>query len=231
MIKHILPFPDGGKHTLRMYFANTTIVDHDTEYKRNNLGFREERDIVEYNDGLVALGCSYTEGTGVDHFNTWPKLLQEKIGSHVYNLGLGGAGLDTFLQLAVNNLQKFEGKYVFLLFFDYLRYNLPIDEGYLFKDDLIHFKGRAFNLFFDNIAIEYNHKVKLLAIESACRMYNKVLIPLNVRDILNQEEVYWYKGNNNPFEPGKDFFHFGNDFHIRVAELMYNSYIKLNNKI
>lgn len=228
LIDHILPFPYGGRHVIRDYFSNTVVVEHDTEYKRNNLGFREERDIGETNDGLVAIGCSYTEGTGVDHFKTWPKLLQNKIGTHVFNLGLGGAGFDNFLQLTVNNLQRFTGKYVFLVFFNYHRFNLPTNKGYLNKDDLVLFRDKAFNVFFDDMAILYNYKVKLLALESACRMHNKILIPLDIRDVLKQRELHWIKGADNPFGPAKDYKHFGDDFHVRVAELMYNSYIKLN---
>lgn len=66
-------------------------------YRYNSHGFRDE----EFDDrpcGL-AFGCSITEGVGIDQASTWPARLTHLMGIHVWNLGVGGTGMDTVYRL------------------------------------------------------------------------------------------------------------------------------------
>jgi len=66
-------------------------------YTYNSFGFRDE----EFDDrpcGL-ALGCSHTEGVGIPQSAAWPSVLGKLSGTHVWNLGVGGSGIDTCFRL------------------------------------------------------------------------------------------------------------------------------------
>lgn len=62
-------------------------------YRYNNHAFRDE----DFDDRIcgIALGCSYTEGVGVAESDTWPSQLTDILGYKVWNLGIGGTGIDT----------------------------------------------------------------------------------------------------------------------------------------
>ena len=65
------------------------IEDHDQSVERIDHP-------IEYNrDSVFALGCSCTWGVGVEREDTWARILQEKIGLPVYNLGVPGGGADS----------------------------------------------------------------------------------------------------------------------------------------
>lgn len=62
-------------------------------YDYNHHGFRD--DDFDDRECALALGCSYTEGVGVAVHQTWPSQLTELVGYKVWNLGIGGVGIDT----------------------------------------------------------------------------------------------------------------------------------------
>lgn len=55
----------------------------------NELGFRESSDIDSA--GIFALGDSFTFGWGVNEQESWPELLEARLGQPVYNLGIHDA--------------------------------------------------------------------------------------------------------------------------------------------
>ena len=67
---------------------NTAIT-----YDYNHQGFRD--DAFDDRPCGIALGCSYTEGIGVAAQDTWPSQLTHLVGFKVWNLGIGGVGIDT----------------------------------------------------------------------------------------------------------------------------------------
>lgn len=66
-------------------------------YAYNSEGFRD----VEFDQrrSILALGCSHTEGVGLLVEQTWPRQLENAIDNKVWNLGVGGAALDTCFRL------------------------------------------------------------------------------------------------------------------------------------
>lgn len=80
------------------------------EYQYNLQGFRsDEFDIRECG---LALGCSFTFGTGLHEHQTWPSLLGKKLNLHIWNLGLGGAAYDTVFRLAQFYIPHLNPKFV-----------------------------------------------------------------------------------------------------------------------
>lgn len=63
------------------------------EYRYNAHGFRDEE--FDTRPCGIALGCSFTEGVGVREQDSWPRKLEVLMGYKVWNLGIGGVGIDT----------------------------------------------------------------------------------------------------------------------------------------
>jgi hypothetical protein len=60
---------------------------------------------------LIASGCSFTFGYGLNDQDTWPWLLQEQLPEyHVVNVGAGGYGTDQALMAAERMVEKNPGK-------------------------------------------------------------------------------------------------------------------------
>jgi len=62
-------------------------------YRFNYQGFRCD----EFDDrpAGMAIGCSHVMGTGNREHETWPHILSQLMGIHIWNLGIGATGLDT----------------------------------------------------------------------------------------------------------------------------------------
>ena len=81
-------------------------------YRYNSEGFRDE----PFDDrpcGL-AFGCSFTEGVGVRIEHTWPRRLTERTGLYFWNLGVGGAAVDTIYRFFNHYIDRFRPKAVIL---------------------------------------------------------------------------------------------------------------------
>jgi hypothetical protein len=78
------------------YYRNVSI-----SYVRNDLGHRckniRDTDLENY---ILFVGCSHTEGIGLELEKTYPYLLSQKMNCDYYNLGIGGSGID----VAIHNL-------------------------------------------------------------------------------------------------------------------------------
>jgi hypothetical protein len=73
------------------------LWDITIQYKFNSEGFRSsEFDQVD----IVALGCSFTMGTGVAQHSTWPAQLAAITHSNIANLGHAGSSNDTAFRFA-----------------------------------------------------------------------------------------------------------------------------------
>lgn len=59
-------------------------------------GFRNQTDLKQYD--ILAIGDSYTEGSGVSDTQAWPVQLATKSEKNVYNLSVSGGHPDTYLE-------------------------------------------------------------------------------------------------------------------------------------
>ncbi len=68
--------------------------DKKIEYKYNSWGYRcKEFDDLN-DDYILTFGCSFTEGIGLDCSDMWTNKLGKKTGLDIFNLGMGGTGVD-----------------------------------------------------------------------------------------------------------------------------------------
>lgn len=67
------------------------------EYRYNNYGFRsdDDWDICHKGKGAMFLGCSITEGIGLNIEQTWGYRMSKILGGKFYNLGQSGTGIET----------------------------------------------------------------------------------------------------------------------------------------
>ena len=93
-------------------------------YKYNSHGYRtQEFDTVK--PSMLCLGCSFTEGVGVNIQDTWSAHLQERFSEHnVYNLGIGGCSGDTVTRTlySIGNMLNIDT--VFILWPHFYRYEV-----------------------------------------------------------------------------------------------------------
>lgn len=82
-------------------------------YQFNSHGFRDQ----QFDDRKcgIAFGCSFTQGVGVAEHHTWPSLLSNRLGIHVWNLGIGGCALDTIYRISEYYIDLLKPQFVVLL--------------------------------------------------------------------------------------------------------------------
>lgn len=94
-----------GSDTEILYHKNleSSPIDwyyRDTEisYERNSKGHRcREINDINLNDYILTIGCSHTEGIGLEIEKTYPYVLSKILKCDYYNLGIGGTGSDVLI--------------------------------------------------------------------------------------------------------------------------------------
>ena len=64
-------------------------------YRYNSFGFRDEEWPADLSEVVWCVGDSFTVGIGQPHHETWPKVLEERIGKRCLNLGEDGCSNDS----------------------------------------------------------------------------------------------------------------------------------------
>ncbi len=100
-------------------------VDVKIEYKFNQDGFRTPE--LNQPFDIVCFGCSFTMGTGVHTWDTWPGQLQKLSGMTVANLGHAGSSNDTAFRFANYYLSRLKPQYAVWLQTDNHRLELLND--------------------------------------------------------------------------------------------------------
>ena len=161
-------------------------IDATISYNYNYQGFRSE----EFDDrpcGL-AFGCSFTEGIGLPLEAAWPSLLSEKLNLKVWNLGQGGAALDTIFRLLDHYVDVFNPKFVAVCkppqsryeYFDrFGEYRIVIPSTL----DLERYKDFAKEWFGNPPNSEHNTRRNILAMKHRCHERG---VPLFVFDSQTQ---------------------------------------------
>ena len=189
------------------------------EYRYNNIGYRNHRDIHKRNSGCIAIGDSFTEGEGIKYSDLWTSILETKITTPIHNFGICGTGPDTWFKLIIKNISNFDGEYIFLLSTYFPRYMFPGDGKFMKGVNKIFIENtEVFDLTRNSNFVLYNYQIKLLAMEAIANHHRKKLIVVNVHDTLDLP-IDGYKFNIafNKYEPARDCKHLGRDFHEVVA--------------
>lgn len=186
-------------------------VPNSIMYSYNTHGFRDE----DFDDRpcAMALGCSFTQGVGVDGASAWPHRLSAMMDLHVWNLGVGGAALDTIFRIADHYLEVLRPRSVFLLLpsrdrLEYADSDSTFDV--LFPNTLqSHAAGDFIKNWFSHEAnSKWNQKKNLYAIMHLCDQHR---VPLYVLDS---------QTNGNDCL-GRDLLHPGKSYHDIMAKKFF----------
>ena len=187
-------------------------------YQYNSNGYRSmEFDLTNSKPSILCLGCSFTEGVGVNYNETWVSKIADYFPEYnTYNLGVGGSSGDTVARTLYSIGNMLDTKIVFILWPHITRYELynpgaPTDElansKFSFNRDLAS-DTHAFNLREKNKAI-----VKLLS-----RTYNFHVEEEFVDNIIH------HNGNSlKLLDTGRDT-HPGPQWHNAMAQLFIKRY-------
>jgi hypothetical protein len=167
-----------------------SIIEHDNKNFYTATGF--------------AFGCSFTSGTGVDSTEAWPSLL------NVDNIGQPGASNDYICRTAIDYIQEYKPKYIFVMWtFPARREWIDEDGNKLrFKPDDVKFKWEEAHLELQNSEYDkYNKGKNKLLLELYCLNNNVRLYQMNIDDI-----------DHTLMRRGSDNSHPGREWHTNVAE-------------
>lgn len=190
-------------------------------YRYNSQGFRDDE--FDQQPAGIALGCSHTKGVGIHAEHAWPRQLQNMLGQKIWNLGVGGAALDTCYRLLEYWIEHLNVEFVVCAVPGISRYELfannnwstllPSEHTWTNMPWLSEYHKNY--LTYDQNS-EVNRRKNLQAMQHIC----------------NQHAVPFYYNLMEDFGDGasaRDLLHCGPDAHEELAKKFFNN-IKGNNK-
>lgn len=80
-------------------------------YHRNSLGHRsKEISEIDLDNYILSVGCSLTEGIGIEYDKTYTHVLSNMMGCDYYNMGVGGHSIQTVLHNTIVWFNKIKKK-------------------------------------------------------------------------------------------------------------------------
>lgn len=198
-------------------YSETSIT-----YNYNSYGYRtKEFDLSNSRPSILCLGCSFTEGVGVNYEETWvSKLEQHFTDYHVYNLGVNGGSGDSVSRILYNIGNVLDTKIVFILW------------PHLFRQEI--YLHKTIN---NSVASETNSHSSIL---TDINFFNKqeknkaiinLLSQLHRYTVIDEDISLIYKDRCPIIDRGRDN-HPGPQWHLDVAQhfikLYDNSKIQLH---
>lgn len=170
-------------------------------YDLNDYGYRAGHDyepILDDEDKIICIGCSFTFGIGLYEQETWPYKLSKLVGSNFMNLGFPGGSIRYVLWQLYNVIDKIPNKNIFVLI-------PPL--------------GRTFNLtdshfFCENNKMEVNESYfEYYLIKNFCEKNN----------IIHFDHSFFGERENSIIELGfaRDVSHYGEQYQNAVANKFY----------
>jgi hypothetical protein len=101
--------------------------NHVVSYRFNNAGFRCRN--FDDSPSIIALGCSNTMGVGLHLENVWASIIEQQLKLTVWNLGIGGASMDTCFRMLHHYISKLNAQCVLVLGPSKQRFELHTDSG------------------------------------------------------------------------------------------------------
>lgn len=113
----------------KLQLEKLAYVDAPITYAFNSQGFRTHE--FDQPTDVVCFGCSFTMGTGLFEYQTWPAQLTEISGLTTTNLAHAGSSNDTALRLAMHYLPMLKPQYACWLQTDAHRIEILDDQANL----------------------------------------------------------------------------------------------------
>ena len=207
------------KSSTRALLHKLGWINSVVEYSYNSHGYRCKE--FDSRPCALALGCSFTEGIGLYTEQTWPHMLASMLDLTVWNLGSGGASIDTTFRILEYYIDSLKPESVFLLIPPESRFEYcDIDNG--FPIIQVSTLGRH-----DSFAKEwlsqpfngiYNTKKTILAMEQICAKSNVPLFACSSSGAIENRSVY------GQFDLARDLMHPGELYQKYIANVMYSQH-------
>lgn len=205
------------------YFARMGWDQPDAiTYHINSNGFRGS-EFDQSRPGLMALGCSFTFGSGLPESVLWPTLVADRLNLACWNLAWPGTAADTSYRLAEYWLPKLRPNVVCVLMPPRDRFELltsdpnlptevfmPTSESSMFSPSDVYLK----NWFVQSENALINQRKNAWAIQALCNHYN---IPC----IIKYADLEMC-GSREELEYARDYMHAGPRGHCLLAEKILN---------
>jgi hypothetical protein len=187
-------------------------TDSSITYHFNSEGFRDEE--FDSRPAGIALGCSHTQGIGVDLPHCWPVQLGQLLNQKIWNLGIGGAALDTCYRILEYWIQHLDVKFVTCLVPDISRYELYYENNWnnitSFMTIPTWLEPYQKNWIVCEENGQLNQRKNLLAMQQICNCHG---VPLFY--ITNPFDTWTSPGD------GRDLMHYGPVFQKYLANKMH----------
>lgn len=190
---------------------STGWTEDSITYDFNSYGFRAD----EFDgDGAIFLGCSFTQGIGIDWERSWCKLVADELQLKCWNLGIGGSSNDTAFRLGSYWIPKLQPKYVFYL--PTLPYRMELISSDKFKpflpmmipeDKFRHFYDEWMSVL-DNSMLNYEKNRR--GIQSVCSENGIPCVIIEDSD----------RFHNTFSDYGRDLLHHGPSWNKMIADRM-----------
>ena len=197
-------------------YDNNTVI----KYQIDQDGLRNPLH-TEADGAILALGCSFTFGIGLDINDTWPSVLGKMLNKPVYNGGIPGSSNDTAFRLADHFVPKHKLAAVVLLSPHEHRYEF-YHNGFPYD-----YSGTAYPIWIkNNIELstemhnELNLKKNLLAIQCLCDKFD---IPFVYKGVGNG------RAGADKNDWSRDLQHFGKESHKLIAS-RFSKHLTFNKK-
>lgn len=189
------------------------------QYRINSQGFRGS----EFKPGgVLALGCSFTFGSGLPEHVLWPNLVAVHLNTHVNNLAWPGTAADTAFRLAEYWIPQLQPQLVCFLTPPRSRIELLTSDtsaDVFMPSNEIPGAGHDYYLkhwFLIDQNAQLNQRRNCLAIESLCHKHQ---IPVIIKHA-DQE----MSRSREELEYARDYMHAGPLGHRLLAEKILNEY-------
>lgn len=204
-------------------------------YQYNEHGFRD--DAFDDRPCGLALGCSYTEGVGVAAGETWPAQLAKLVGYKVWNLGIGGVGIDTCFRVMEFWAPILRPRFIALLDPPIARMEIcRADGGYTNllnvgweHSDATSPQDQFIKHWFaqEKNAIQH-HKIHVLAMRMLAQDFGIPFVHLYDGPIMQLDPAqkidprFFQSGTNEPLDRARDLAHAGPRTLSALAQVMYD---------
>lgn len=178
---------------------NSNLVD----YKFNDFGYRASFNYESLLDTekIICIGCSFTEGVGLDETETWPYLLSQKIGLPYLNLGVAG-GSDGYVMWQIKNvLENIQSNNIFVL--------SPPSGRFFELTDLEFENTQSWDVETPTKSYSNFYDLNGFILKSICNRYN--IKQLNSLDY------------GDDWERARDGQHYGIDYQKKIVEEFYKT--------
>jgi len=184
-------------------------------YQYNSWGYRTKSfDLQKKRPSIICLGCSFTEGIGVNYLDTWVSKIENYFPEYnVYNMGVSGGSGDTVARLLYNIGDILNTKMVFILWPHMFRHEIYNN------DHAINNVTPSSGVFSPEMLTDinfYNIRSKNKAIVSMCQqLYGYTVIQEDVANLQKDKCPIVDRGRDN---------HPGPKWHNDIAEHFIKKY-------